>query len=628
MTDTHIGTGTVAPAGTVRARDLVLDLAAAAILAAAVSVIGWFAIQSVEWPAYNSSNVTRSLATVAQVAAVVILTGSAWVLSLGRSARPLRMLSFATISGFVTATLALPLGGTTLYLGGISVDQQFRTEFLTRFTSSPRLADMTYVDMPPLYSPGWFWLGGRFARIFGFDGWEAFQPWSVLSLSVAAALAAALWFAIVSPAKAVAATLATTIAMLLYGSAEPYGAVVTILLPPVLIFAWRAVTRGDRLALAITAIYLGGALWFYTLYLGVAAFVVVLMGVLALVASWVRERRIDWQIPGRVAVIGVITIALGLPAYGPFLLRMAKEPSESRGSAFHYLPEQGAVLPMPMLHFSLLGALALIGVVWVLVRFRSTPEAQALGIGIVGVYLWALLSMVATVAQTTLLGFRTEPVLHVLLAAAGALGAVAIAGSLGDGYPRYRQAGVILAGVAAIGVAQTIPAQLAGEIAVAYSDTDGNGNRGDRRPAGAESSYRDVDAAILAATGRPRTDTVVLTADYGFLAIYPYWGFQNLTSNYANPLAQFTARSEAIEAWSKMTSTDEFLGALGTAPWRPPNAFVFRKSSDGLALRLAEDVYPNDPNVRRYTVTFPEKLFADPRFSSTEVGPFVVIVRK
>ncbi|GAA0986185.1 hypothetical protein GCM10009551_037380 [Nocardiopsis tropica] len=187
---------------------------------------------------------------------------------------------------------------------------------------------------------------------------------------------------------------------------------------------------------------------------------------------------------------------------------------------------------------------------------------------------------------------------------------------------------MILAAVAAIGVAQTIPAQLAGEIAVAYSDTDGDGNRGDRRPAGAESSYRDVDKAILEATGKPRTDTVVLTADYGFLAIYPYWGFQNLTSNYANPLAQFTARSEAIEAWAKLTSADDFIAALDGAPWRAPTAFVFRKSSDGLALRLAEDVYPNDPNVRRYTVTFPDKLFADPRFTSTEVGPFVVIVRK
>lgn len=628
MTDTR----TVdAPEAPTRGRDLALDLAAAAILAAAVGVVGWFAIGSVEWPAYSSSNVTRAFSTVFQVIAIVVLAGCAVLLS--RSvppwqARIARLLSFATVAGFVTVTLALPLGGTKLYLGGISVDQQFRTEFLTRFTSSPRLADMTYVDMPPLYSPGWFWLGGRFAKLFGLEGWAAFQPWSIISLAVAAAVALALWLTVVGPARAIAASLATTVAMLLYGSAEPYGAAVAILLPPVLIVAWSAILRDRRGALVLVGIYLGIAVWFYTLYLGVAAFTIVLMGVVALAVTWIRERRLDWRYPARVTVMGLIAIAIGLPAYGPFLLRVARDGTDSTGSALHYLPEQGSVLSLPILHFTLLGALGMIGVVWVLVQARSCLPAQALGLGIAGSYLWAILSMAASPAGTTLLGFRTEPVLHILLAAAGALGAVTMVGALGDGYPRYRDAGVVLGVLAAIGVAQTIPAQLAGEIAVAYSDTDGHGERGDRRPAGAESSYKDVDAAILTATGRPRTDTVVLTADYGFLAIYPYWGFQNLTSNYANPLAHFTARSAAIESWAKLETPDELIKALDTTPWRAPDAFVFRRSADGLSLRLAEDVYPNDPNVRRYTVVFPEKLFEDPRFAVTETGPFVVIVRK
>ncbi|WP_415847843.1 arabinofuranosyltransferase, partial [Tsukamurella ocularis] len=591
----------------------------------------WFAISTVDWPAYSSSNVTRAFATVFQVIAIAVLAGCAVLLSRGArgwSARLGRLLSYATVAGFVTVTLALPLGGTTLYLGGISVDQQFRTEFLTRFTSSPRLADMTYIDMPPLYSPGWFWLGGRFAQIFGLEGWEAFQPWSIISLAVAAAVALALWLVVVSPARALAATLATTVAMLLYGSAEPYGAAVAILMPPVLIVAWFAILRGHRGALALVGVYLGVAVWFYTLYLGVAAFAVVLMGVVALGATWFREHRLEWRYPVRVAVMGVVAVAIGLPAYGPYLWRAYRDGTDSKGSALHYLPEQGSVLSLPMLHFTLLGALGMIGIVWILVKARTCLPAQALGLAIAGSYLWALLSMVASPAGTTLLGFRTEPVLHILLAAAGALGAVTMVGALGDGYPRYRDAGVVLGVLAAIGVAQTIPAQLAGEIAVAYSDTDGHGERGDRRPAGAESSYKDVDAAILAATGKPRTDTVVLTADYGFLAIYPYWGFQNLTSNYANPLAHFTARSAAIESWAKLETPDELIAALDDAPWRAPDAFVFRRSADGLSLRLAEDVYPNDPNVRRYTVVFPEKLFEDPRFAVTETGPFVVIVRK
>ena len=43
------------------------------------------------------------------------------------------------LSAFSVVTLAMPLGATKLYLFGISVDQQFRTEYLTRLAdTSPR----------------------------------------------------------------------------------------------------------------------------------------------------------------------------------------------------------------------------------------------------------------------------------------------------------------------------------------------------------------------------------------------------------------------------------------------------------------------------------------------------------
>ena len=49
---------------------------------------------------------------------------------------------------------------------GVSVDQQFRTEYLTRLTDTAALRDMTYYGLPPFYPPGWFWLGGRLAAGF------------------------------------------------------------------------------------------------------------------------------------------------------------------------------------------------------------------------------------------------------------------------------------------------------------------------------------------------------------------------------------------------------------------------------------------------------------------------------
>ena len=104
-------------------------------------------------------------------------------------------------------------------------------------------------------------------------------------------------------------------------------------------------------------------------------------------------------------------------------------------------------------------------------------------------------------------------------------------------------------------------------------------------------------------TGRPRNETVVLTADYSFLSYYPYYGFQGLTSHYANPLAQFDKRAAAIERWATLKTADQFAKTLDKLPWEPPRCSSCAAApTTTYTLRLAEDVYPNQPNVRRYTV--------------------------
>ena len=130
---------------------------------------------------------------------------------------------------------------------------------------------------------------------------------------------------------------------------------------------------------------------------------------------------------------------------------------------------------------------------------------------------------------------------------------------------------------AAIAFSQDIPDVLRPDLTIAYTDTDGHGQRGDRRPPSSE-KYLPADRRRdhRAATGKPRDETVVLTADYSFLSYYPYWGFQGLTSHYANPLAQFDKRAAAIKSWSKLKTADEFIHALDTLPWAPPTVFLMR----------------------------------------------------
>lgn len=183
--------------------------------------------------------------------------------------------------------------------------------------------------------------------------------------------------------------------------------------------------------------------------------------------------------------------------------------------------------------------------------------------------------------------------------------------------------------IGALTFSQDIPDVLRPDINVAYTDTDGTGVRADRRAPGAERYYREIDAKILDITGVPRNQTVVLTADYSFLSYYPYYGFQGLTSHYANPLAQFDERAKAIEDWATLTKPDQFVSALDALPWPPPTVFLMRHgANDTYTLRLASDVYPNQPNVRRYHVALDSAIFDDPRFEVSDVGPFVLAIRK
>ena len=619
------------------------QMALAALAAVVVSVIALKAISTVEWPAFPSSNQLHALTTAGQVACLLGLaaTGALW----RRGHRWLPQIAAPVLlAAFVVVTLGMPLGATKLYLFGISVDQQFRTEYLTRLADSPALRDMTYAGLPPFYPPGWFWLGGRAAALTGTPAWEMYKPWAIVSLSIAVAVAFVLWAAMIRFEYALAVTTATAAVTLAYASPEPYAAIITVLIPPVLVLAWAGLQghsrNGGWAAVVGVGLFLGFAATFYTLLLAYTAFTVTLM---ALVAAVVRRSVAPLL---RLAVMAVLAAVVAAITWLPFLIRAMRGPLADTGVAQHYLPGDGAVLTFPMLQFSLLGALCMLGTVWLAARGFGGQErsdrgsspgstrAGALGIGVLALYAWSLLSMLTTLAGTTLLSFRLQPTLSVLLCAAGVFGFIEVARwAAGRWNPQIIPVALAIGLIGAIGFSQDIPHVLRPDITVAYTDTDGNGQRGDRRPPGAEKYYAQVDEAIREATGKPRDETVVMTADYSFLSFYPYFGFQGLTSHYANPLAEFDKRAAAIESWGEITDPGEFANALDGLPWPAPTVFLMRRggaagSADTYTLRLAEDVYPNQPNVRRYTVDLPAKLFSEPHFTVQTIGPFVLAVRR
>ncbi|MFD6199491.1 galactan 5-O-arabinofuranosyltransferase [Mycobacteriaceae bacterium NPDC060252] len=610
--------------------DTAKDLTLAVVIAAVVSAIALVAIARVQWPAFGSSNQLHALTTVGQFGAVagLVLAGVLW--RRGRSAVA-KVLSLLFLSTFTVVTLGMPLGATKLYLFGVSVDQQFRTEYVTRFTDSPALHDMTYPDMPPFYPAGWFWIGGRLAALTGTAGWEMYKPWAITSLAIAVCAAFVLWNKMIRFEYAVVATTATTAVTLAYTSAEPYGAIITVLLAPALVLGYsglRATGRTGWAAVVGFGVFLGFAALFYTLLFGFAALTITVAATVVAIDRWrqtglrsIREPAQRW-----LAIIA-IAVAIALVFWGPYVVATLSRSLEKAASAQHYLPNDGAQLSFPMLAPTMLGGLCLLGTIWLVVRARSSTRAGALAIGVVSVYLWSLLSMLATLARTTLLSFRLVPTLTVLLAAAGVFAFIEVTAWAAQRTKTATIVATVIGLAGALAFSQDIPNVLRGDIVIAYADTDGTGQRADRRPPGPESHYGAIDKAITEITGKPRDETVVLTADYSFLAFYPYYGFQGLTPHYANPLAQFDKRAAAIKGWEDLHTADEMIRALDALPWRAPTVLLMRQSGDNYSLRLAKDVYPNQPNVKRYTVTLNKQLFADPRFTVRTIGPFVLVVR-
>ncbi|WP_033720472.1 arabinofuranosyltransferase, partial [Mycobacterium avium] len=176
----------------------------------------------------------------------------------------------------------------------------------------------------------------------------------------------------------------------------------------------RETPRSGWAAVVGAGLFLGFTATWYTLLFGFTAFAVGLMALWLAGLRWRRHGiRAALEPLRRLAVIVGIAVAIGCTTWLPFLVRAARNPVSNTGSAQHYLPADGAELTFPMLQFTLLGVVCMAGTLWLVLRARASVRAGALAIGVLAVYLWSLLSMLTTLARTTLLSFRLQPTLSV-----------------------------------------------------------------------------------------------------------------------------------------------------------------------------------------------------------------------
>ena len=649
-------------------RGTLIGILAAWAGAFVLALAAWLVLKQTSLPAFNTSMVSRAVATAAIVAILLVVGVFCWLWLrdehrcseahrklLTDASDPAAVappahqrprwrtwLTYAVCymapAGIVVAALAIPLSATTLYLDGIQVDQQFRSQFLTRMADTWANQDMNYWDMPSYYPLGWFWLGGRLAALLGIPGWEVYQPWAIVSISMAGAMLVPIWQRLSgSLPVATGISLVTVCATLVMGADEPYGAVVAMMVPAATVLINRALF-GSWWAAAALSIILGVSAAFYTLYTGVVALTVV---VIALIFAALTRR---FQPVLRLIVVGVGAVLIALVAWGPYLLEVARGAPTS-SVAMNYLPEDGTQLPVPFLAPSVLGLLCLAGLVYLVVRAEDW-DVRMMGISLLGFYLWALLSMVFTLAGTTLLGFRLDLLIVLQLGTAGVLGLAELRlAGIHRFYPdsltprasrRITAIGLIVLMLAGLHYAQQIPGRLQSAIDQAYADTDGYGERADQFPPDTAQYYPAINEEILS-HGREANDTVVVTDEHRLLSYHPYHGFNAHTAHYANPLGEFGPRNDQLTEWAERSYTDlsdpqDFAAALDETRWRGPDVFIFRGTLDddgeGWKTHIAEDIYPSQPNVRYVGILYNPEVFDDESlWHLEEIGPYVVATR-
>ncbi|UQV60450.1 galactan 5-O-arabinofuranosyltransferase [Corynebacterium propinquum] len=604
------------------------------------ALIAWAILDRTNLPAFNTSMVTRGLATAVSVGLLVLVAVLLWQWRTADHHPRWRgaltyLVSYLSPAGLTIATLGIPLSATRLWLDGLQVDQLFRTQFLTRTATNFGYQDMNYLDMPTYYPLGWFWGGGRLANLLDMPGWEVYQPWALVSLATAAALLVPVWQALTgSLPLATTLALANTAVTLSMAADEPYAAIVGMGIAPAVVMAARAV-RGSWLAVAGVAVYLGVSATMYTLFVGVTALTAI---VLTIHYFWTAERSIGPFL--RLVVMGLGSMAIAAISWGPYLYLVATADYKPSSVAQHFLPSEGTQVPLPFFEFSALGFFSLLGLLYLVLRSTRRP----LLIATVVLYGWVLASMLMTLLGSTLLGFRIELPIALILSTAGFFALADTDRAKVVHFFESRKinlsarqlsgAFTVLLVAASIGYAQQISVANEDEIDHAYTDTDGYGERADQYAPGSAKYFPEI-VATLGSAGHSPQQTVLLTDENSLLSYYPYYGFNGFTSHYANPMGQYTERNDTIKHWAEasfdeLADPQDFAAALEDTEWKGPDAFVFRGDEDDEEFKthIAVDLFPNNPNVAYESVFFNSEVFADDALWDIEqVGPYVVISR-
>jgi galactan 5-O-arabinofuranosyltransferase len=580
---------------------------------------------------YDPLGPLAGYATRAVVAGLVLLGAAVWAWSVRRG-RPWGGWLVPVVVGVVAAvTVAGALAGTPYAPGGIDSDQSFRTAAITRYADTWRTVDFTYRGLPAFYPPAYFWVLGRLADLTGLEPWRMAKPGTVAAALLVPLVTYLLWRRLVGGGTA---ALVAVVPLVVDSVFEPYAWLVLFAIVPWWLEVVAGVRRAGRPPGNPLLLGVVGAVLFLTYHY--FFFVAALALLIHLVVARGRGA-------GRTALVLGVAVAAAAVYWLPLAVSMQRA-GRVESLANRWFSPGHADLPLPMVEPSVTGAVALLGLGYLVWTVRRDPLSRGLLVLLAAAYAWYLLGAVAALLDAPLLSFRGKPLVSVVLVTAGVLGLVRLAGWAATRFPAgdvrrvWWVVGLVLvvfAGQEFVTAVRTSP-----PVEVAHSTPlPGGGLPPGASPAALEARTARAGAPVEApdppadalrqvideryrGPGQP----VLLSDRVDIVAFYPYFGFLQWNAHYAHPASGFSRRVALLESLAGAGDPDALAAGARANPYDPIDVFVLRVEGDHAVLRFAADAFPH--GTRTEVIRFPLALFSQERFEVVTAGDYLVAITR
>jgi galactan 5-O-arabinofuranosyltransferase len=613
-------------------RDLRAQLVGILALGGGLWLAAWAVTALIDLDAALPSRRTPLLVAAGVLA--VLAVGVLGLLAVRRP-RDLPAAVVAVTAGLVAGLATTALHGTRWSFNATYSDAGFRTQAVTRFADSPKLADYGYQGLPSYYPPALPWVEGRLADLLGMPGWAAMKPVTLVLAALVPVLAYVLWRRVLCEPVAALVVAATTLACVDLVKPDEW-MVLSLLLP-----WWLELVRGIRapgrreLPFWVHGAILGALLLVHSFFF-LPLFLATLVG---LAVDAVRRRPMPLR-PVRALLVAAVGGLVSTPYWLPLLV-VRLEGATSDGLQRRWSMPGFEVPPLP-LPLDVVGVLGMLCVGWLVLRARTVPLAASLAVALGTTYAFFVGGQLLQRFDVAVLPEKSDELLAALLVTGGVLALVDLAGVLRGRPTRV----AVVSAATAVAVALALPAAVAhaqhwlvGKPVLAAQQMrypDGSYPAGGLpdptttrhpwgvSPLGTDPSTDQVTDAWRRLTGRPLgAGTVLVTVRADLLATNPTHSFIAWKSIYSHPDGRFAERLALLRRVSRCETPRCAWQLLRDNPFDRVDGLVLTTGPGGLRLPVTTDVFP-DGWVQQ-PVTFRPALFTGPLFERRVVGNVVVV---